>query len=89
MISTGCQKCDEKLTGVDEPTLDVLCDEHKLEYFEHCALVAVNAYLNAGLDGDPADYNYRKAKWAQRRARLANLYKQIELDEIKESKVKL
>ena len=87
MITTGCQKCDEKLAEVDMPTLDVLCDEHKLEYFEHCALVAVNGYLDLGLTGDDNDYNYRKAKWQQRRARLAGLLNQIELDEMKEVEI--
>ena len=85
MITTGCQKCDEKIR--DEGSNEILCDKHKLEYLEHSALAAVNHYLNEGLTGDEADYNYRKAKWAQRRARLANLLRQIELDEMKEVEI--
>jgi len=87
MITTGCQKCDEikKKTGLKD--LTILCDDCKLEYYEHCALVAVDDYLDLGLDGDESDYKFRKAKWRQQRKRLANLLRQIELGEIKESEV--
>lgn len=85
MITTGCLSCDEKQreTGLH----GALCDKHRLQYLKQEALTTISHYLDEGLDGDDADYNFRKAKWRQRRARLAGLLNQIELDEMKEVEI--